>query len=179
MTSILKFQPIPATKTNFNGLFDEFFNRNITNFLGSDAVLNQPAVNVIESENAFKLEIAAPGFDKQDFNLNVENDFLIVAADVGEVHTVLDHGDDERADQGARHRAFATAQTGAADHDGGDDIQLIHLAVGGRSALEQRGRDHAAGPERHGDRRPEEEGEVALPFAALTVLVLVPRMTDS
>lgn len=80
MTSILKFQPIPTTKTNFNGFFDEIFNRNITNFLGSDAVLNQPAVNVKESENAFKLELAAPGFDKQDFNLNVENDFLIVTA---------------------------------------------------------------------------------------------------
>ncbi len=80
MTSIVKFQPIPTTKPLFNGFIDEFFNRNIGNFVGSDAVLNQPAVNVVESEDSFKVELAAPGFDKQDFVVNVENDFLTVTA---------------------------------------------------------------------------------------------------
>ena len=80
MTSIVKFQPFPSTKPSFNGFLDEFFNRNISNFVGSDAVLNQPAINVVETENSFKLELAAPGFDKQDFSVNVENDFLIVSA---------------------------------------------------------------------------------------------------
>lgn len=80
MTSIVKFQPIPTTKPLFNGFIDEFFNRNIGNFVGSDAVLNQPAVNVVESEDSFKVELAAPGFDKQDFVVNVENDFLTVSA---------------------------------------------------------------------------------------------------
>ena len=80
MTNIVKFQPLPSTKPLFNGFLDEFFNRNISNFVGSDAVLNQPAVNVVETDAAFKLELAAPGFDKQDFKVNVENDFLTVTA---------------------------------------------------------------------------------------------------
>lgn len=78
MTNIVKFQPLPSTKPLFNGFLDEFFNRNISNFVGSDAVLNQPAVNVIETDASFKIELAAPGFDKQDFKVNVENDFLTV-----------------------------------------------------------------------------------------------------
>ncbi len=80
MTSIVKFQPFPSTKTFANGFLDEFFNRNIGNFVGSDAVLNQPAVNVVETEDSFKLELAAPGFDKQNFSVNVENDYLTVTA---------------------------------------------------------------------------------------------------
>jgi HSP20 family protein len=80
MTNIVKFQPLPSTKPLFNGFLDEFFNRNISNFVGSDAVLNQPAVNVVETDASFKLELAAPGFDKQDFKVNVENDFLTITA---------------------------------------------------------------------------------------------------
>jgi HSP20 family protein len=80
MSSIVKFQPFPSTKTFTNGFLDEFFNRSLGNFVGSDAVLTQPAVNVVETEESFKLAFAAPGFDKQDFALNVENDFLTVEA---------------------------------------------------------------------------------------------------
>ncbi|GAB4493252.1 MAG: Hsp20/alpha crystallin family protein [Saprospiraceae bacterium] len=80
MANIVKFQPLPSTKPLFDGFLDEFFNRNISNFLGSDAVLYQPAVNVVETDEAFKIELAAPGFDKQDFKVNVENDYLIVMA---------------------------------------------------------------------------------------------------
>lgn len=80
MTNLVKFQPLPSTKPLFNGFLDEFFNNNISNFLGNDAVLNQPAVNIVETDQAFKLELAAPGYDKQDFSLNVENDFLTVSA---------------------------------------------------------------------------------------------------
>lgn len=80
MTNIVKFQPFPSTKPLFNGFLDEFFNRNIGDFIGNDAAPYQPAVNVIETEEAFKLELAAPGFEKQDFNVNVENDLLTITA---------------------------------------------------------------------------------------------------
>lgn len=80
MTNIVKFQPIPATKPRFNGFFDEFFNRNLSDLVGSDNYFSHAAVNVLETENEFKLEFAAPGFDKQDFNIHVENDLLSVSA---------------------------------------------------------------------------------------------------
>jgi HSP20 family protein len=80
MTSVVKFRPFPATKVFSNGLLDEFFNRNIADFVGGDNFLSQPAVNVVEGAEAFRIEIAAPGFDKQDFKLHVENDHLSVEA---------------------------------------------------------------------------------------------------
>ena len=78
MTSIVKVQPFPATKTLTNGFFNEFFNRGMADLIGSDAVLSQPATNVTETNDAFKLEVAAPGFDKKDFVLNVDNGHLTI-----------------------------------------------------------------------------------------------------
>lgn len=39
-----------------------------------------PAVNVSETSEAFKLEVAAPGFDKANFSLNIEKEVLIIEA---------------------------------------------------------------------------------------------------
>ena len=78
MTNIVKFQPFPSTKPLFNGFLDDFFNRSVSDFVGSDVALSQAAVNVVETEDAVKLEVAAPGFDKQDFTVNIENDFLTI-----------------------------------------------------------------------------------------------------
>lgn len=80
MTSIVKVQPFPATKFFSNGFFDELLNRGIGEFVGTDSQLSQPAVNVTETEDSFKVELAAPGFEKQHFALNVENSHLIVTA---------------------------------------------------------------------------------------------------
>ena len=80
MTGIVKVQPFPATKFFSNGFFDELLNRGIGEFVGNDTQLSHPAVNVTENEDSFKVEIAAPGFEKQHFALNVENGHLIVTA---------------------------------------------------------------------------------------------------
>lgn len=80
MTGIVKVQPFPATKFFSNGFFDELINRGLGEFVGNDAQLSQPAVNVTETEDAFKVEVAAPGFEKQHFALNVENGHLVVTA---------------------------------------------------------------------------------------------------
>jgi HSP20 family protein len=80
MTSVVKFQPHPATKSLVNGLFDELFNRGIADYVGHDAVFSQPSANVLESKDAFKVAIAAPGFDKTHFSVNVEKDQLVITA---------------------------------------------------------------------------------------------------
>jgi HSP20 family protein len=78
MSQIVKFRPIPATKFFGNGFLDEFLNRGLTDFVGSDAVVNQPAVNVVETKDNFRLEVAAPGFDKGDFSLHIEQEYLTI-----------------------------------------------------------------------------------------------------
>lgn len=43
-----------------------------------------PAVNVKENDKAFEVEVAAPGFDKKDFNISVDNGLLTVSAERSE-----------------------------------------------------------------------------------------------
>ncbi|MCW5909779.1 MAG: Hsp20/alpha crystallin family protein [Cyclobacteriaceae bacterium] len=38
-----------------------------------------PAVNVVETEKEFEIEMAAPGLDKKDFNITVENGVLTIS----------------------------------------------------------------------------------------------------
>ncbi|WP_460925229.1 Hsp20/alpha crystallin family protein [Pontibacter brevis] len=40
-----------------------------------------PAVNVRETKNSFELEVAAPGMDKQDFKIELDNNMLIISAE--------------------------------------------------------------------------------------------------
>ncbi|MEY4202307.1 MAG: hypothetical protein RL013_8, partial [Bacteroidota bacterium] len=35
-------------------------------------------VNVAENKDSFRLSVAAPGFDKKDFTINVENNYLTI-----------------------------------------------------------------------------------------------------
>ena len=40
----------------------------------------QPAVNILETENGFKLEVMAPGFNKEDFSVKTEKNTLTISA---------------------------------------------------------------------------------------------------
>jgi HSP20 family protein len=67
--------------SSIDQVFDQFFNRNLGDFFGSDFVNDAPAVNVTELENQFKIELAAPGLEKGDFNIKVEEDQLTISAE--------------------------------------------------------------------------------------------------
>ncbi len=61
------------------------FDRVLSDFFRNEAptnslVKNNPAVNVSETAEAFKIEVAAPGFEKADFNVNTEKEVLTIAA---------------------------------------------------------------------------------------------------
>lgn len=40
-----------------------------------------PAVNVKETDKAFELEVAAPGMNKQDFKVELDNNMLVISAE--------------------------------------------------------------------------------------------------
>ena len=42
---------------------------------------NVPAVNVKETDKTFEVEVAAPGFNKKDFNISVDSGLLTVSAE--------------------------------------------------------------------------------------------------
>ncbi len=57
--------------------FDAFFNELAKN---NTFVNQKPAVNVSETDDQFKLEIAVPGLKKEDIKLNVEDETLVISA---------------------------------------------------------------------------------------------------
>ena len=59
-------------------LLDELFDDRWFNF----DTFNQtfPAVNTIEKENQYTLEIAVPGMDKKDFEIEIQNDLISVSS---------------------------------------------------------------------------------------------------
>ncbi|HOI31632.1 MAG: Hsp20/alpha crystallin family protein [Bacteroidales bacterium] len=71
---------IPA----FPSLIDRFFEGDLMdwnnwNFTGSDSTL--PAVNVKENDDEITIEVAAPGFKKDDFKLNFDNGRLTISSE--------------------------------------------------------------------------------------------------
>ena len=58
----------------FPNLLDEVFNQNLV----PATSLNIPAVNIIEFENRFEIDLAIPGKKKDDFSLEVDEDVLII-----------------------------------------------------------------------------------------------------
>lgn len=63
----------------FIDVFDSIFNDQYLNAVPASKV---PAVNIIESENGFDIELAVPGLKKEDFKINVDKNLLTVSAEV-------------------------------------------------------------------------------------------------
>ncbi len=67
---------------SLNSVFDEFFNE-MPSFLGRDLRqgFNVPPVNIIENANGYILEVNAPGRNKEDFKIQVENNMLTISSE--------------------------------------------------------------------------------------------------
>ena len=76
--------------SNFNGLptlpswFDDILGKGFTSeYLSNfNTGMTLPAVNVIESNDEFILEMAVPGFKKSDFQVNIDNNILSISAEI-------------------------------------------------------------------------------------------------
>lgn len=56
----------------FNSLFDNVFSN-------ENMIAKVPSVNVYETEHSFVLEFSAPGYKKEDFSIELENDLLSIS----------------------------------------------------------------------------------------------------
>ncbi|MGI8950868.1 MAG: Hsp20/alpha crystallin family protein [Chitinophagaceae bacterium] len=63
---------------NWNNLFDEFLNTVPTNW-GKENNWNVPPVNIYESNDAYVVELVAPGLKKEDFKVNLEKGLLTIS----------------------------------------------------------------------------------------------------
>ena len=68
--------PVRRTQNWLPSIFNDFFD----NEWMTRANATAPAINVIESEKDYRVEVAAPGMTKDDFNIRIdENDNLVVS----------------------------------------------------------------------------------------------------
>lgn len=63
--------------------FDDFLGKSFGNEFVSNfnTGITLPAVNVIDGSNEFIVEMAVPGLDKSDFNINVDNNLLSIGVE--------------------------------------------------------------------------------------------------
>ena len=61
--------------TNLTDFFDDDWLK--SRFTNGDLI---PAVNVIDNDSNYEIEMAAPGFKKEDFNVTVDNGVLSISA---------------------------------------------------------------------------------------------------
>ncbi len=75
---------LKRSNTYLPTFWDNFFSRDLSdwgnsNFSSTDTTL--PAVNVKETDDAFEIEVAAPGMSKNDFRINMENNMLTISSE--------------------------------------------------------------------------------------------------
>ncbi len=77
---ILKWKDDPIW--NLNSVLNNTFSRD--DYDRTNAALRGttlPAVNISETNDLFTVTVAAPGMDKEDFSINLENSLLTICAD--------------------------------------------------------------------------------------------------
>jgi len=68
--------------------WDDFFNDRFYKNIHTSSYQNQtPAVNVLEEDKAYKIEMAVPGLSRKDFHIEVEDDVLTISTEKKESKT--------------------------------------------------------------------------------------------
>jgi HSP20 family protein len=69
---------------NLPGFFNDFLTRDLWNWgLSNNSVTNTtiPAVNIKETNDAFDVEVAAPGMKKDDFKVELDGNMLTISSE--------------------------------------------------------------------------------------------------
>lgn len=74
--TLVKFNNRPVNKV-FNSVFDELLNQFPNNW--KDDSLHFPPVNIHETKDAYHVELSAPGLNKEDFKISVEEGLLTIS----------------------------------------------------------------------------------------------------
>ncbi|MFV0471662.1 MAG: Hsp20/alpha crystallin family protein [Paludibacteraceae bacterium] len=78
--SLVRFSPSSFSHRFFDG---DFFDRENRNYPKTNTSL--PSVNIKENDDEFTVEMAAPGFEKKDFNIEVRNNLMTISSEKKEI----------------------------------------------------------------------------------------------
>ncbi|HVZ95727.1 MAG TPA: Hsp20/alpha crystallin family protein [Chitinophagaceae bacterium] len=68
----------------FNNFFDDFFSKDLFDWNDKNFTIHGgtlPSVNVKETEDDFKIELAAPGMKKEDFKVELDKHVLTISSE--------------------------------------------------------------------------------------------------
>ena len=102
---------------------DEGFGKDfLKDFFDFESNPTVPDVNVREKQNEYVIELAAPGLDKKDFNVDVQNNVLLISSE-------KEHKDENKDENYLRREfSYSTFQRSFSLPDGvkADDIKAKH-----------------------------------------------------
>lgn len=76
--NIIRYNPNDYVPTSFSNLVDRFFNESQARNGGSAFV---PKVDILENEKAFEIHFAVPGLAKEDFKIELNDNYLTVSGE--------------------------------------------------------------------------------------------------
>ncbi|MCS7036708.1 MAG: Hsp20/alpha crystallin family protein [Saprospiraceae bacterium] len=107
--ALIKWNPevslFPSMSTWLADFFDDWNEGNVPAIKG----VSIPAVNVSETPEAYAVEVAAPGFSKDNFRLEVKDGYLVISGEMKEEKKEEEKGKYTRREfrYGSFSRAFA------------------------------------------------------------------------
>jgi HSP20 family protein len=78
--TLVRFTQRPVDR-KVNSFFEEFFNQFPSRLTNDEFVSNSVPVNIRETEKSYEIEVVAPGMDKGDFKVNIDNNLLTISAE--------------------------------------------------------------------------------------------------
>jgi len=79
--NLVRWNNASPVRSPLSTIFDDFFNTSIGDIVGADFTTDHPSVNIVEEDDKFIIEVAAPGINKTDFNVEVDKGQLIISAE--------------------------------------------------------------------------------------------------
>jgi HSP20 family protein len=76
--SVIRYNANDFVPTSFSTLVDKFFNDSLARAGGSTFV---PKVDIVETSEAFEVQLAVPGLNKEDFNIELNDNYLTVSGE--------------------------------------------------------------------------------------------------
>lgn len=116
------------TAPYFNNVFDSLF----SDALNKNLVVNKiPGVNILESAENYKIEVAAPGLTKEDFQINLKKDTLSVWAEKKAVEGEVKDYSRKEFDYNSFARSFVLPETVDAEKIAADYVNgILNITIG-------------------------------------------------
>lgn len=77
--------PMLRSRNFFPSIVDDFFGRDYlpgSDLFDTQTGISTPSINIIEGKEDFRVEVAAPGLEKDDFTIDLENNVLTISSEM-------------------------------------------------------------------------------------------------